>query len=159
MRFSSLLLLATLSAACGGAQSQVSVAPSSPLAHVAGIRAPNGTEAAASPEVVKAPMKPIAPTAMAADLRALDLDPSALPALDQLPPGKLRGVMKTFAKALGARCSDCHIETDFAAATPRKEIAAGMWTDFIRQLAFKDGTALYCDSCHHGTMTPLTTNP
>jgi len=100
-------------------------------------------------------MKPIAPTAMTADLKALGLDPGALPPLDQLPPETLRKVMKTFTTALGARCTDCHVMGDFAAPTPRKAITIGMWNHFSRELSAKDGSPIYCDSCHEGKMTPL----
>ena len=100
-------------------------------------------------------MKPLVASAMIADLKALGLDPGALPPLDKLPPDTLRKVMKTFTKALGARCTDCHVAGDFAAPTPRKAITVGMWNHFVRELAFKDGTPIYCDSCHQGTLTPL----
>ncbi len=106
-------------------------------------------------ESFKGPMKALAPTAMVADLKGMGLDPNALPPLDQLPPETLRKVMKTFSKALGARCDDCHIAKDFAAPTPRKAVAIGMWNHFVRELAAKDGSPVYCDSCHQGTMTPL----
>jgi hypothetical protein len=105
-------------------------------------------------ESFSGPMKPLAPSTMLADLTALGLDPAALPPLDKLPPETLRKVMKTFSKALGARCSDCHTK-DFAAPTERKTIAIGMWDHFVRDLATKDGAPIYCDSCHQGTLTPL----
>ena len=100
-------------------------------------------------------MKPIVASAMAADLQAIGLDPKALPPLGKLDPDKLRKVMKTFTKALGVTCTDCHVENDFRASTPRKAIAAGMWDHFARPLAMTDGALVYCDSCHQGRITPL----
>ena len=39
---------------------------------------------------------------------------------------------------------------------PRKTIALGMWNHFVRPLAAKDGSPVYCDSCSPGaSMTPL----
>jgi len=92
---------------------------------------------------------------MGAELKALGLTPGALPPLDQLPPATLRKVMKTFTKTLGSRCEACHVAGDFAAPTPRKAIALGMWNHFVRGLETKDGSPIYCDSCHQGSMTPL----
>jgi hypothetical protein len=117
--------------------------------------ADTGGAATFGDESFKGPMKPFAPSAMGADLKGMGLDPNALPPLDKLPPETLRKVMKTFSKALGARCSDCHIGGDFAAPTPRKAVATGMWNHFVRELSAKDGSPVYCDSCHQGTMTPL----
>jgi hypothetical protein len=57
--------------------------------------------------------------------------------------------MATFSRALGVRCSWCHVPNDFAAPTARKADAAYMWDAFVAQLAFADGSAIYCDSCHH----------
>ena len=39
--------------------------------------------------------------------------------------------------------------------TAKKKIAAHMWNDFTRALAFADGSPLYCDSCHSGRATLL----
>jgi hypothetical protein len=150
-RIFSLFVLAA--AACGGAAAQAPVPAASAPAPQGGPGA-NGA-ATFGDESFKGPMKPLAPTAMADDLKALGLDPNALPALGELPPDKLRAVMKTFAKALGAHCTDCHVGGDFAAPTPRKAIASGMWTHFVRERSTADGGPVYCDSCHQGTMTPL----
>ncbi|WP_394822704.1 cytochrome c3 family protein [Pendulispora albinea] len=114
----------------------------------AGSTAPAGS---ATPTVV-APMKPIATSAMAIELQNIGLDLKNLPPLEKLEPAKVRKVMRTFNKALGAKCSDCHNEADYSAMTPKKKIALHMWNDYVRGLALEDGTALYCDSCHQGRM-------
>jgi len=95
-------------------------------------------------------MKPTATSNMASDLQDMGLDLKNLPPLEKLEPNKLRKVMRTFTKSLGAKCSDCHNESDYGAMTPMKKIALHMWNDYVRGLAFEDGTALYCDSCHQG---------
>jgi len=97
-------------------------------------------------------MKPTVTSAMANDLQDLGLDLKNLPPLEKLEPNKLRKVMRTFTKSLGAKCADCHNESDYAAMTPMKKIALHMWNDFVRGLQFENGTALYCDSCHQGRM-------
>jgi len=147
------------SAACGGGQANVQ-SPGAANTPAASAPAPQGGPSANGAATLgddnfKGPMKPIADTTMAGDLKALDLDPTALPPLDQLPPDKLRRVMKTFTKALGARCGACHMEGDFAAPTPRKAIAANMWTHFVREVSTPGGAPVYCDSCHQGRLTPL----
>ena len=107
------------------------------------------------PSRLMGPMKPIAPSAMEAKLRAIGLDPAALPPLNKLDAKTLRDVMNTFTKALGVQCSHCH-EKDFRAPTAKKKIATHMWNDFTRALALegggsREGGAIYCDSCHRRT--------
>jgi hypothetical protein len=97
-------------------------------------------------------MKPIMASAMAADLKEIGLDTKALPPLAKMDPEKLRKLMKTFTKSLGVQCSECHDPNDFKAWTPNKRIASGMWNEFVRGLAMEDGSLLYCDSCHQGSM-------
>jgi cytochrome c7-like protein len=69
---------------------------------------------------------------------------------------KTRAVMKTFTIALGVECNHCHApkagseELDYEANTPQKNVARKMWTNFVRGLSRKDGSALYCDGCHQG---------
>jgi hypothetical protein len=158
------LVVAIAAAACGGAPAAAPATPGAeaPASSATSAPAPAGGGAPAAQgastfgdESFKGPMKPLAPTAMEGDLKALGLDPNALPTIDKLPPETLRKVMKTFSKALGARCDECHVAGNFAAPTPRKAIAAGMWDHFVRELSTKDGAAIYCDSCHQGKMTPL----
>lgn len=111
-----------------------------------------GTAASPSPatSAFAGPMKPVMASAMIADLQALGLDPKNLPPLNKLEPDKLRKVMRTFTKALGVKCADCHVESDFAAATPMKKIATGHWDEFVRKLSSESGAPVYCDSCHEG---------
>ena len=99
-------------------------------------------------------MKPVATTAMAADLQAIGLDPNKLPAMNKLEPEKLRKVMKLMSRALGAKCTDCHVE-DLHATTPRKKIAERMWNDYARGLTMQDGAPVFCDACHQGKLTFL----
>ena len=99
-------------------------------------------------------MKPIVPTAMGDDLRALGLDAKSLPPIEKLEPRTLRGVMKLMAKSLGFKCADCHQEGDFAAPTRRKKIAAHMWDEFAAKMALGDAP-LFCDSCHQGRVQLL----
>lgn len=99
-------------------------------------------------------MQPIAIGTMAGELRDAGLDPSRLPALAALEPAKLRKVMPLFARALGAKCSDCHLD-DPRAPTPRKKIAEKMWNDYVRVLDTKDGSPVFCDVCHRGRRTFL----
>jgi ribosomal protein L34E len=100
-------------------------------------------------------MKPVAASTIVADLQALGLDPKNLPALSKLEPDKLRKVMRTFTKSLGARCADCHIESDFAASTPMKKIAQGHWDEYVRKLSTETGAPVYCDSCHQARLKLL----
>ena len=87
---------------------------------------------------------------LTADLAAAGLDPRALPPLDTLDPRTRIKVMKTFTRALGVQCNFCHDTSNYEASTPNKRIAARMWSDFVRGLALRDGSVLYCDSCHAG---------
>jgi hypothetical protein len=154
--FASIGLSITI-AACGGGNAAAPAAesPAAQPAPVATGPRGNGGAATLGAAPFTGEMKPIAASTMAADLQALGLDPKALPPLDKLEPDKLRRVMKTFTKSLGAVCTDCHVENDFRAPTPRKSIAARMWDHFVRDLAMEDGALVYCDSCHVGRLTPL----
>lgn len=99
-------------------------------------------------------MKPLAASAMAAELQGIGLDPKGLPAMSKLEPEKLRKVMKLMARSLGAKCSDCHLE-DLHASTPRKKIAEKMWNDYARGLSTQEGAPVFCDACHQGRLTFL----
>ena len=63
--------------------------------------------------------------------------------------------MQTFSTSLGIDCNGCHDPTNVATATRRVNIAKRMWSDYVVQLRFTDGRALYCDSCHQGQATFL----
>lgn len=161
---------ALAAAACGGgpeagktlpASSPPSLAASAAPGPSAGIvleaPAPNSTYAPpAAPGMGLPPpaptleMKSPVPSVMLADLQALALDPKNLPPIEKINAKALRGVMRLIAKSLGAKCVDCHREGDFAAATPRKKVAARMWDEFATKLALADGASLFCDSCHQG---------
>jgi hypothetical protein len=115
-------------------------------------------------------MKPPRPTNFTTDLRALGLDETNLPRIEDLEPRTLRGVMKLMAQSLGFKCRDCHQEGDFSAPTRRKKIAAKMWDEFVVRLVFAapqggaggpmaldagadaslNAGAVFCDSCHEG---------
>lgn len=148
------LAATTLAAACGGT-APTPQAPEGPATSASASAAPSASASSAQAPSplqtdVAGPMTPLSDTTMAAELQALGLDPRALPPLNKLEPDKLRKVMRTFTKALGMRCGDCHVEADFAAPTPMKTIATHMWDDYVRPLKMESGAPLYCDSCHHG---------
>ena len=71
----------------------------------------------------------------------------------------LKAVMITFTRALGVKCSWCHMQNDYAAATARKAVTAFMWDAFVGQLQLADASPLYCDSCHHQSTVFLHRNP
>ena len=92
---------------------------------------------------------------MLSDLQTLGLDPESLSPIEKIEPRALRRVMKVLAKSLGAKCTDCHIEGDFATMTRRKRIAAKMWDGFVVNFTMADGSAVFCDSCHKGRLLQL----
>jgi len=151
------MLLLCCAAACAVACGAHAPSPNAPVSAPAQANAGagNGGAAIIGTAELHGAMKPIAPSAMAPDLQAIGLDPKALPPIDKLEPDKLRKLMKTFTKSLGVVCTDCHVENDFAAPTPRKRIAAQMWDRFVRPLATSNDALLYCDSCHQGSIGPL----
>jgi hypothetical protein len=163
-------------AACGGAQqpgpnssnealkgtpsaSESASAGTAPTTSGSATGAPTASASAPgpapAPSAFVGPMKPVATSTIVADLQALGLDPKNLPPLNKLEPDKLRKVMRTFTKSLGARCADCHIESDFAASTPMKKIAQGHWDEFVRKLTTDTGAPVYCDSCHQARLKLL----
>lgn len=159
-----------VAAACGGAASTgpigVSPLPTATTAPTAGhapsaSAAPTASAAATTPESTgpvppaHVEMKAPVASAMVADLASLGLDPKDLPPMERLDPKALRGVMKLFARAIGGKCADCHIEGDFAAQTRRKKIAKKMWNELVVKLTLADGSPLFCDSCHQGRIVQL----
>ncbi len=97
-------------------------------------------------------MHPITTSAMAEDLKKLGIDPLKPPPLNKLSPDTIRKLMPTFARSLGVKCAACHDTNDFKASTPKKKVAAKMWSEFVVGMQMDDGSPLYCDSCHGGKM-------
>jgi hypothetical protein len=163
-----LLLAAVAAAACGGGAAEVAgpataatapgsaTAPAPATAPASATATGSATGSASAPAPAPIEMRAPVPSAMGADLQALGLDPGNLPPIEKLDPRALRGAMKLFARALGVKCADCHVEGDFGAPTRRKKIAAKMWDEFAAKLAFgQDGSPVFCDSCHEGRIKDL----
>jgi Cytochrome c7 and related cytochrome c len=125
--------------------------PPSPTASSAGLPIPPSSGPPAAAREMNAP----APSVMLSDLQALGLEPESLSPIEKIEPRALRRVMKVLAKSLGAKCTDCHLDGDFAAMTRRKRIAAKMWDEFVVNLTMADGSAIFCDSCHKGRILQL----
>jgi hypothetical protein len=93
---------------------------------------------------------------LVSQLRSAGLNLDTLPAhLASLPAPARDTVMQTFTTSLGIDCTGCHDAADLSRPTPKSNIAARMWSDFVAQLTFSDGRPLYCDSCHQGRATFL----
>lgn len=119
-----------------------------------------GPLASATPTspVAPGPMKPPTPTIYAAELQAIGLDPQHLPPLNKIAPEQLRKVMPLVAKSLGVKCNACHnfnADTPAAQRTPRMNVASHMWNDFVRTRTIDGDQPVFCDSCHHGSLTFL----
>ena len=88
-------------------------------------------------------------------------------------PEKLRDVMRGFTKALGVRCTHCHVGKegeplstyDFASdANPKKKVARGMYkmlgkvNDQLREIQpnLPNRVNMGCHTCHHGRPRPRT---
>lgn len=110
----------------------------------------SGSAAAGATPPPTAPMKPLATSAMAEDLKKLGIDPLKPQPLNKLSPDTIRKLMPTFAKSLGVKCEFCHDTNNFKAWTPKKRIASKMWQELVVGMSMDDGSALYCDSCHGG---------
>jgi hypothetical protein len=77
-------------------------------------------------------------------------------------------VMQSFNEALGVQCTYCHVQGDFAADHPKKDIARKM-ISMVRLIdttfpssvgAFPDGYhEVDCITCHRGNVKPETTAP
>ncbi len=145
-----------LAAACGGAKQETARAPETVAD---GSDAGAATATATPTATVAAPgeMKPVTPSAYAESLQALGLDPRNLPPLNKIAPEQLRKVMPLVAKSLGVKCNACH---DFKApvqptVTPRMKVAMRMWNEIVRTRTISPDQPVFCDSCHHGSMTFL----
>ena len=138
-----------LVAACGGVAAQQPSPIGSPSADASGA-------STTAPNAKVVVMKDITPTAYADDLKAAGLDPLKLPQLNKLPPEQLRKVMPLVAKSLGVKCTACHdMNAGVATMTPRMHVAEHMWNQFVRNRTIKDDQPVFCDSCHHGSLTVL----
>ena len=93
-------------------------------------------------------------------LRGAGFELDALPELESLHETghpRMRAIMKTFTIALGTTCDGCHIanaesDEDFRVDTPRKKVARQMYARFVGELQKKGGGAIYCDTCHQGSI-------
>lgn len=169
----SAVFVASLIAACSGGDASVpggtsptgtTVSPTDPP--------PSGTDPTQNPPAppppaetklsATPPLRSGIDTAVLAELTKGGFDVATLP--DDLADAittraKRDAVMKSFTLALGVECDGCHVKSgtriDFGADSPKKNVAKKMWTSFVRSLKQKDGSALYCDSCHQGKMTFL----
>lgn len=93
---------------------------------------------------------PISRSGLYEELKVSGIRPETLGPLNQISdPRVLTAVMVSFTRALGVRCSWCHVESDYAAPTARKAVTAFMWDAYVTKMQLVDGDALYCDSCHH----------
>jgi hypothetical protein len=102
---------------------------------------------------------PVSRSELYEELSAKGIRAETLGPLNQIKdPKVLTAVMTTFSRALGVRCSWCHIQENYAAPTARKAVAAYMWDVFVAQMELADGGPLYCDSCHHQSTVFLRRN-
>jgi hypothetical protein len=148
-------------AACGGG----APAPQAPSTEISAPSADAG-----APPAVAEPAKPdaaapstptgpagaivsteIVPSKMIADIKAIGIDLANPGDLSKMEMSKKKKLMPFFVKALGmAGCEGCHVAGDFKAPTHNKQMAASMWSHFVRDLRAKGGGPIFCDSCHQG---------
>ena len=135
-----------------------STAPA-PTSSVAPTTSASAAPSASAPAIARpAPgkMLPVTRTEFGDKLKALGLDVKNLPPLRKMDPLKRRLVMDYVSEATGADCMDCHAsEEDLKAMTPRKNVGLHMWDDWTRGFTTADGGPVFCDSCHHGSLTVL----
>jgi hypothetical protein len=67
-------------------------------------------------------------------------------------------IMGWFARELGVKCTYCHKEGDFAAATDKKDRARQMlaMTGYVADDFYKGNSPIGCGTCHRGEPIPLT---
>lgn len=148
--------------ACGGGATPAGAPPTqgslalppSAIPSGSAVPIPSASGSTAPLSAFVGPMKPIAASTLTADVRAIGIALDSPPPLGKLEPDKLRKVMKLFNKALGAKCADCHAD-DVAAPTPQKKVAEKMWNEFVVKLSMRDGSPVFCDTCHQGRMREL----
>ena len=76
-----------------------------------------------------------------------------LQVLKGMPRQQIIGEMRKIASTLGVECNFCHINP-FQAETPRKAVARLMMRDYTMTMKHKDGSALSCNDCHTGGVSP-----
>ena len=161
------ILAGTVVAACDMTEMSTAASPAFDAGVSGNQVAPDEGDAGQGPESATPPdmpppstTHPLAASTLAPNLQAMGINLHDLPALYEIKQDKdkLHAVMQSFTKALGVPCGTCHMEKDndagldFAAETPEKNVAKAMWDRFVGGLATVDGTPLYCDSCHQGSL-------
>lgn len=153
------LLIATAAAAgaCSSAEtaSSSTTSPSSP-----GDPAADASTAPAKTSSSTRPLAEAVAPEIISTLRGAGFALDALPELESLHETghpRMRAIMKTFTIALGTTCDGCHIakaesDEEFRVDTPRKRVAAQMYARFVGELQKKGGGAIYCDTCHQGSI-------
>jgi hypothetical protein len=100
-------------------------------------------------------LRPLKESALLAELEKVGLNGSNLPKLEELSARQRLPVMEAFSKALGVKCTGCHVsEHDLAADTRNKQLARHMWNELVLPLRLQ-GKAAFCDSCHEGSAAIL----
>jgi Photosynthetic reaction centre cytochrome C subunit len=68
-------------------------------------------------------------------------------------------IMGWFAREMGAKCTHCHVENDFAADAPKKTRAREMleMTSYIAQRYYGNDSPIGCGTCHRGRAVPART--
>jgi hypothetical protein len=95
--------------------------------------------------------RPLRESALLGELEEAGLKPGAFPRLEELNARQRLPVMEAFSKALGVKCTGCHVsDDDYAAETEHKELTRHMWNDFTAPLRLDD-EQVFCDSCHQGS--------
>lgn len=148
-----LATLTAVAASCADPAPPPPAVPASPAG--AGALAAPAVTAYVGPPRGRGAMGGVRATRMTAALAAAGLDPANLPPLESLAPGPKQRVMRTFTEALGVPCLGCHAEDGFRADTRRKRVAKRMWNEIVRVVAIRDGSPVYCDSCHDGALFHL----
>ena len=153
------LALAAGAAACSSSDSGTSAAssPSTPATGAPGTDAsPETAKPSSSTRRLAASVSP----EIVSTLRAAGFELDALPELESLHETghpRMRAIMKTFTIALGTTCDGCHVakaatDDEFRIDTPRKKVARQMYARFVGELQKKGGGAIYCDTCHQGSI-------
>ena len=150
--------LAAGAGACGSSEAG-STGPS-PSAAASGAAAADASPETTKPSSSTRPLASSVSPEIVSTLRAAGFTLDALPELESLHETghpRMRAIMKTFTIALGTTCDGCHVakaETDdeFRIDTPRKKVARQMYARFVGELQKKGGGAIYCDTCHQGSI-------